>query len=162
MAVSRVDPAFITWRQFGGIAWICTLAGVIVGTPIYLANLFSGVRWGEPLGTPWIAIPLFALYTLVVAFVTAGLFGIVGAVFASIVVLLIARYVAAPTPSTSTIGLGVVAGALAGALHPLVILALISGGLEASGPLDFGGLRLAAVVSMSGALAGGLVVRRYC
>ena len=72
------------------------------------------------------------------------------------------RQFATPIPSASTIGLGVVAGALAGAFHPLVIVVLIVGGLEASGPLDFGGLRLVAVVAMSGALAGGLVVRRYC
>ena len=160
--MGRVNPTFVTWRQFGGIAWICTIAGVIVGTPVYLAPMFSGFRSGEGLGNPWLAIPLFALMTLAVAIVAAGLFAIVGAVFASIVVLLIARYVAAPRTSASTIGLGVAAGALAGALHPLVILALIVGGLEASAPLDFGGLRLVAVVTMSGALAGGLVVHRYC
>ena len=40
--MSRIDPVFVTWRQFGEIFWICTLAGVIVGTPIYLAHLFSG------------------------------------------------------------------------------------------------------------------------
>ena len=160
--MSRIDPAFVSWRQFGEIAWICTLVGVIVGTPIYLAHLFSSVRSGEAPATLWITVLLFALYTLVVAFVASGLFAIVGAVFASIVLLLIARYLAEPTPSASTIGVGVVAGALAGAFHPWVILALIVGGVDASAPLDFGGLRLASVVAMSGALAGGLVVRRYC
>jgi len=160
--MSRIDPAFVTWRQFGEIFWICTLTGVIVGTPIYLAHLFSGFRSGDGLGNPWMAVLLFALMTLVVAFAAAGLFALVGAVFASIVLLLMARHVAAPAPSPSTIGLGMVAGALAGALHPWVILVLIVGGVDASAPLDFGGLRLAAVVAMSGAFAGGLVVRRYC
>jgi len=143
------DLVRVTWRQFGGIVWLCTLVGILVGSPLYLL--------GWP-GVPWPYLPII----LIVACVVAGAFALVAAVYASIVLILVARFAPPRKRSMgSTVMLGILLGALAGALHPILIVWIVVGGLSVDGPIALGGLRLALMVTVCGAVAGGLVVRRY-
>jgi hypothetical protein len=143
-------PASVTWRQFGGIVWVCTAVGVLVGLPTYFASFWPHV--------PWQYLPIF----FVAASLVAGVFAVVAAVFASIVLILIAKYAPLePAAPSGTVVLGVIAGAFVGAVHPLTVLCLM---WEGFGPGDggaLGGLRLLVIVVTSGAIAGGLVVHRY-
>jgi hypothetical protein len=143
---------YITWKQFGGIVGICAWVGVAVGTPIYL------------LGS-WPIVPLpYLPIILIVASVVASAFAIVGAVYAAIVLILLAKLGSVPprVPASRAILLGIVWGALMGALHPFVIVyGIVAGFGWADRPFEFGGLQLMIAVMIAGGVAGGLVVRRY-
>ena len=142
----------VPWSEFGGIVKICAWVGVVVGTPVYLLGAKPFV--------PWPYLPII----LIVAWVVAWGFAVVAALYASIALILLARLGLLPpdVALSRSVLLGGLSGAVAGGLHPFVIVYAIVAGLRwAERPFEFGGLQVAIAVMISGGIAGGLAVRRY-
>ena len=104
-------PFQITWRQFGGIVTLCTVVGVSVGVPVYVTACCR-LTW------PYLPIIPYLPILVLVACVVAAAFATVAALFASIVLILLARYGQRSLSPSHLIWLGVLSGALLGALHP--------------------------------------------
>jgi hypothetical protein len=139
----------VSWDQFLGIVAVCTVVGVVLGVPVYVAS-----HW--PFPRPYLPI------LIVVATIVSAVFAIVAAVAASIVLIFAVRRGGYQRASpVVTVVFGVACGAVAGALHPFVVIGLVVATLGHDWALAHAGLRLAALVAASGGLAGGILVRLY-
>jgi hypothetical protein len=147
MAEIRTD---VSWGQFFGIVAVCTVVGVAVGVPVYVTS-----QW------PFLPRPYLPIL-VIVATIVCAVFAVVAAVAASIVLILAVRQgIYQRMSPVVTVVFGVACGAIAGALHPFVVIELVVAALGHDWALANAGLRLAALVAASGAIAGGIVVRLY-
>jgi hypothetical protein len=135
----------ITGWQFLTIWMIFTLSGAAVGVPIAIHDGMHGVSGATAV--------LMAIVSPILAILAAVLFAGVGALIASIPLLLMQRWMGRAS-STAWTCAGALVGALVGAFHPFVILSALS---NYFGGDPYGSLRLAAITCAGGGL-GGFVV----
>lgn len=135
----------ITGGQLLTIWLIFTLSGAVVGVPM---AIYDGMR-----GASGPTAVFMAIVSPILAILAAILFAGVGALIASIPLLLMERWMGRAS-ATAWTSAGALVGALVGAFHPFVILAALSNHV---GGDPYASLRLAAITSAAGGL-GGLVV----
>jgi hypothetical protein len=143
-----MPPSYrVTWREWAGVLATCTVSGTVLGVTSLWAR--------HPLPLPYL------VFFVLGAFVVALVFALIASVLASIILILVARYGAHTASRLQLAGTGAAAGAVAGALHPFVLLVLITRTVspDAAGPSSV--VPLAVLVAVSGAAAGALLVPRY-
>ena len=125
----------------------CAMSGTGLGTAAFWAR------------TPHWPLP-FLLIAALGAFAVATVFALIASVFAAVTVILVSRRSAASASRLQLAATGAAAGAIAGALHPIVLVVAI---VRVLSPSDqFSSVWwLSALVAASGALAGALIVPRY-
>jgi hypothetical protein len=140
-------PYRVSWKEWGGILATCTMSGTAIGT----ASL-----WVRTPHLPLAVVPLAALG----AFAVAATFGLIASVLAAVALLFAAPHSAISASRLRLAGSGALAGAVAGALHPFVIVVAIVRVLSMeSGAWSV--LPLSGLVAASGAAAGALIFPRY-
>jgi hypothetical protein len=138
----------VIWPEWIGIVVICTISGALLGTAAYWE--FHAPR------LPSLYLVVVVLAAVVVAFA----FALIASVLAAILLIIVAKH-GPPSPTTLRLSVtGALAGALLGALHPVIVVLAIVRALS-SDPNTGSVVSLGALVAVSGAISGAVVLPRY-